>query len=205
MTHKLRSFEATSDEMYCVRVAEALIEDPRSHDCPAVAKLVGVWVFAVASLIDDNVGALDAAVLGDIRLGPSGRKRRRVDPEVKSHVLSLGSGGGCSIGAGVAGKLKLALPSSTTVSVKLLYLSAKRAACLRLIEDNPESIACASTFDAARVGKPAVDLLMHLIWDPRLGKTFVAAPREPRSRHPTPPRHCRPPLFRKPFRTSFKS
>ena len=105
LTHKLRSFEATSDEMYCVRVAEALIEGPRWHDCPAVAKLVGVWVFAVASLIDDNVGAWEAVVPGDIRLGPSGRKRRRVVSEVKNHVLSLGSGDGCSTGAGVVGKL----------------------------------------------------------------------------------------------------
>ena len=109
-----------------------------------------------------------------------------MDPEVKSHVLPLGSGGGCSAGAGVVGKLKFALPSSTTVSLKLLYLSAKRAACLRLIEDNPEGITCASTFDAARAEKPAVDLLMTLSWGPRLGKTFVAAPKEPRSRHPTP-------------------
>ena len=84
----------------------------------------------------------------------------------------------CALGPGGLGKVVYKLDNTTCQSLKLQFLSEKRASCLQRVGEEELTATIASCFDAARVGKPAQDLLMHLIWDMRLSCVMVAAPKD---------------------------
>ena len=179
LSSRLRAHSALAMEMECVRTCETLLSDTCVLECAATASHIGSWIRELASLIDSSVTVWgDASVPMEVSLGPSGKKRRRIDPEIRDYILARAAGGQCSAGVGGVGKEKFDLPSSTTQTLKLTYLSDQRAACLALMGTTHGQHTIASTFDGARVGKPAVDMLMHLIWDSNLQKCFVAAPKD---------------------------
>ena len=117
-------------------------------------------------------------------VGPSGTKRRRADPFLKDRVALEANAQSSSRGAGA--ELKAADKVSTSLQSKwtIERLCFTQAACH--LSARVGSRVFHSTFDASRIGEPALDLLMHLVWSHAGQVTLPLPPAVPAKIKPLP-------------------
>ena len=107
------------------------------------------------------------------RTTPGGTKRRRVEQGVREAIMRKAAEKNATGPSVIAGATGIADPM-LCYKWRLSDLARFRGSCLAEYKEGPRT--CHSVFDAARVGKPARDWLIHLFWDPQCGLSAPLAP-----------------------------
>lgn len=145
-------------------VTELAVALFREDKCGAALACLANLLSGLAGVIDEDPeewGNPNLLEVRDLDLkGPSG-KRRRLDP----HVAEL---------ACTADHFQAGTPSSTSkpayISIQQMRSVITRSCCEHQAASRltcSTSVIVSGAFDAVRLGKPALDLLLHQIWDHR--------------------------------------
>ena len=143
-----------------------------ARSCPAAAARAHFHIRALADMILNSVGEWGDTVISHMSslMGPSGRKRCRIDSHVKFTSAVARQPGAPDVP--LANRDRKRLPDFK-LEVLRCQVAANWLHC-----SMPTTIS--STFDAGRVGRPSKELLLHLVWLPRKG---VGVPLPPRVLH----------------------
>lgn len=156
--------ESYSPQWMVVRAFTELLQFP---ECDCCHSLLTLYLDAVVSIIESTVGKWGTTNLLDEEftnvLTASGVKRRRIEDVVKDAIMRKASehnGAGPSVVASSTGLAN----ANLCYKWRLQELAKFRGTCLVEYGTYPRTMH--SCFDAARLGKPAKDWLMHVMVDP---------------------------------------
>ena len=147
-----------------------------SRHCDATQRHLGRILQIIGAAIDRGAETWGACTLSDLhelnQLGRSGRKRRRLDPHVRMYSATGEAVDASSCSA--EGLRSNQFPGAASVREwQEQQMCAVQAGAHLLC--GRESTFC-SIFDAARVGKPALDVLLHCVWLPGAAVSLVSPP-----------------------------
>ena len=150
----------------------AVMLNDRRH-CLACVSWMGELIRQVAGHIDgrpEQWGNKNLLKSDSIWMaGCSGSKRRRADPHMKYMAVTPGA----SSTSEVARSHGLA---RTQVALRWEEEMLSQMRSTAILHSQGSTQTLSSCLDAARVGRPAEDYLIHLIWDHKLQATMVAPP-----------------------------
>lgn len=155
------------------RVVDVLHALSKVEDCPAADAHVGALAVDLVGLIDQCIevwGDGDLLVVrGLVLRGPSG-KRRRADPHLRQMVVGGGQEEG---GARLAKSAKRQCARQSVRDWLVQHCAVLQAASHIAFE---KTVVFSGAFDGARLGKPALELVLHVLWGPKQGLSSMLPP-----------------------------